>query len=522
VTGRDVSLKFSRSGDTLMVMEGNKQLLLLSYPELRMVRAYPVEPFVFNMSPDGRTAVFGRQNGTVAFLDLRTGRVRDADGRHTQAVQDIGYSPDGRTVLSTGDDRNVLVWDVAIRSLREILTGHAGRVFGPAFDSEGKTAFTVGLDGRVIAWDLNGDRRIGRGFRYADEEAVSDREFVTALSPDGSLLAYSGAGNRVVVQDARTQKPRWSADPWSDRRIEALRKRGFDLAEGRITRIAFSRDSRTVAVAGSNQEVVLFSAESGQVTRRLYASEIGWVNDVSFAGDGRLVTAGDDGTAIVWNPATGRAQRTFRLFPRASSIDDWTGGVSRAVVSPDGGRLATTVYGPTTKSELSVYDLSNRRLIWREVADRWQAEAAWSPDGRTIATGGRQSGHLTLRDAATGRRIGEPVRANSGFVNSIGFARAGTVVVTAGTDGTMRLYDAATLKQVGANVVARENSDTYAHVLPGGDAVMVLGRGLGWTWQLDPDRWAAQACLVANRQLSRSERESFLPGREREPACAKT
>ena len=513
--GGDASIRFGASGDRLAVLDGEK-LLVLSYPALDVVRTQTLEAFTIDLSPDGRSAVIGRHNGTVAFVDLATGRVHEADGRHTQEVQSVGFSPDGRTVVSTGDDRNVLVWDVASRSLRETLTGHAGRVFGPAFDATGKTAFTVGLDGRVIAWDLTGERRIGRGFRFASEEIIGGQEFATALSPEGTLLAHTTADGRIQVRDLSAQKLLFSADPWSDRRLEELKRlEPLDDAftEGLVTRIAFSPDGRLLAVAGRNQEVVLFSVATGRVHRRVFAGEGGWINGVTFAADGRLITAGDDGRAVVWSAGSARADAVVRVFPPLpKKPEDWPGGVLRAAVSPDGSLLATTVAGPTVKGELSVYELESGRRLWREVADRWQAEVAWSPDGRVVATGGQQSGRLTLWDAATGRRIGEPVRANAGFVNSVAFARGGKLVVTAGTDGTLRLWDAATLKQVGTNIVGKETDDTAAHVLPGGAAVMAVGRGRAWIWQLDPARWAAQACLVANRELTRSERESFLAG----------
>ena len=77
---------------------------------LRVERSF-LSGRVFGMAPDGRTAAIGREDGSVAFLDLRSGQVMAAKGRHTGPVEGVGFSPDGSTLVTTGEDQNVMVWD---------------------------------------------------------------------------------------------------------------------------------------------------------------------------------------------------------------------------------------------------------------------------------------------------------------------------------------------------------------------------------------------------------------------------
>jgi hypothetical protein len=92
--------------------------------------------------------------------------------------------------------------------------------------------------------------------------------------------------------------------------------------------------------------------------------------------------------------------------------------------------------------------------------------------------------------------------------------------VTAGSDGTFRLWDSRTLKQVGPNVPTVPNRPAYAYVLAGGTSAIVLSNtGKAWAWSIDPDRWAKHACLVANRTLTPAEWVAFLPGYSYAPAC---
>ena len=111
----------------------------------------------------------------------------------------------------------------------------------------------------------------------------------------------------------------------------------------------------------------------------------------------------------------------------------------------------------------------------------------WAPDGRWIAVGHFQNGALSIHDAETGVLRAQPIVANAGWVLSIDHADSRHLWVTAGTDGTVRLFDDETLAQVGSNIPAVDNQATTATVTDGGDAMVVVSMaGMGWRWDLDP------------------------------------
>ena len=519
------TIEISADGSTIVIGSPDPgTVTVLDAGSLRQRRVIHRSGFPFDVASDGGTIALGEEDGTVVLVDSGSGDRTVLEGRHTAAVQGVGFSPDGSTLVTTGDDRDVIVWDRVSGTLSEILHGHAGRPFGPAFDGTGDTAFTVALDGRVIAWDLTSERRIGDRFEYADPSIfMPDADLVTAGAPDGSLFAFSPRNDRVVVQSPDASEASWEDDPWTDEQFAAIQE--DDGAFGRfdldiVTSLAFSPDGAILAVSGGHGQVVTYEAATGRELARWTASEIGWVNSLAFAPDGTVVTANDDGRIASWDPATGELRNELRVTPLASDPDAFTGAVWRAVPSPDGSTLAVVTYEVGSGQELMDLDAETGDVVWDGVeADLWNTVVAWSPDGRFIATGGWQSGKLNMWDAATGKRVAEPAQASAGWVLSLDFAWDGSLVVTGSTDGTVRLFETETLKQVGSNILADDNLWVTADVMPGDEMLILSNSGHAWRWDLNPVRWARQACVVANRRLTRSEWRAFLPDREYAPSC---
>ena len=121
------------------------------------------------LGPDDRTLLLGGSDGTVRFLDLATGRVRRASGRHVGAVVRATFGASGRIAATAGEDKRVIVWDVVAAAARDTLDGHAGQITGVEISPDGGTLYSSGFDSRVVVWDLAGARRLGRPFSTGSE-----------------------------------------------------------------------------------------------------------------------------------------------------------------------------------------------------------------------------------------------------------------------------------------------------------------------------------------------------------------
>jgi WD40 repeat protein len=91
-----------------------------------------------------------------------------------------------------------------------------------------------------------------------------------------------------------------------------------------------------------------------------------------------------------------------------------------------------------------------------------------------------------LWDPATGRPQGEPLEGHSGAVRSVAFSRAGALLVSAGTDQTVRLW----------NLRWLTNAQSAAS-------------------------WAEAGCNVVNRNLSRAEWDQFAGNPPYRRTCPK-
>jgi WD40 repeat protein len=293
------------------------------------------------VSGDGRTIATAGHDRTIHLWDRQGREVRRlASGG---SVLYLAFAPGGKLV-SSGTDRTTRVWEVA--------TGREVRRF-PGVDTTLGIRWALSPDGKTVAQALRfqtvslWDTATGKQLCELPEEMVMGLGF----SPDGQTLLLCNGFKDVHLYRAATGKhlhgfstlPReqhrsyqdvvFSPDGrwvtlWSYRFQQTtnhVRVHLFDTAAGKEVRhfedlgrpLGFSSASRLLACRSTDDErqVNLVEVATGKLVRRLAGGEA-TVRGVAFAPDGRtLVTAGSDGTALVWD-VTGLAGKQARLSPR--------------------------------------------------------------------------------------------------------------------------------------------------------------------------------------------------------------
>src|SRR5262249_35016625 len=172
-----------------------------------------------------------------------------------------------------------------------------------------------------------------------------------------------------------------------------------------------------------------------------------------FTPDGQRLVAfkqtKDEDLVLVWELATGKETARFKPPRPAGSRGE------------PGTRPAAAVSNPTLalgleEGDTSLWDLATgkeRRLAKDHVAREarsWQdigtLGVAFAPDGKTLATGGRD-GLVKLWDVAADRHLRTLERQYTP-VEALAWSRDGRTVASAGRGGVIRLWDAATGKDL--------------------------------------------------------------------------
>jgi DNA-binding SARP family transcriptional activator len=109
ITGRDEDflVEFLAGGRRLVTMsENGRETIVRDARTLRPVaheRAWGLA-WASAVSPDGQVAALARDDGSLRFVDLRTGSSRTPSVRHEGSLQSAAFSADGNTLVTGGDD----------------------------------------------------------------------------------------------------------------------------------------------------------------------------------------------------------------------------------------------------------------------------------------------------------------------------------------------------------------------------------------------------------------------------------
>jgi WD40 repeat protein len=218
-----------------------------------------------------------------------------------------------------------------------------------------------------------------------------------AFSRDSRLLAIGSDDTTVRVVEAATGRLLWSAV--------------HDPDQG-VRQVAFSPDGRLLASCGGDS-VKLWDVKKGNEVRVL-EGHIGRVGGLAFSPDGRLLASaagiqgrkGAAGEVKVWDVASGKEMRSF--------ADD-TSQFFSVAFSPDGARLAAETDGAIWARagdqrqavKIRVWDLTSEKVFELPSTARGRdgvAGVLFSPDGKRIAWN-PGDGNVVISDAKTGQEL---------------------------------------------------------------------------------------------------------------------
>jgi WD40 repeat protein len=308
----------------------------------------------------------------VDYRDRDTGESRPLNvGGPTRGLV---YSADGRRLAIAGKDGVIRICDGDTGELR----GACQFGIGPPYERSIRQPIAFGPDDRTIVSVAQDNHlqttQIDTGTDIWRTAVADQCLYGLAFGPGGGVLASAGTGANVRVQETATGR-------------HLLTLRGHTKAVKGLTVLADGR----VVTACQDGTIVLWEP-AGSVESATLGPATTSITVVAISPDGRRVAAGTlAGPTWVWDTETGHKLFTVPGHPQR------TNGVT---FTPDGERLITVGHDPVAR-------------VWSAADGRWLFDlvghtgglrhVAVSGDGQRLATSG--DGTVRIWDAGTGRAL---------------------------------------------------------------------------------------------------------------------
>jgi RNA polymerase sigma factor (sigma-70 family) len=431
--------------------------------EPRHLKSAGCEVGCFAFAPDGTTLAWSdallaeprSQASSIHLIEVASGRELRKSEIGEVGAYSLVFSPNGRNLASSGE--NVIrLWDPATGKEIGANIGDRNRIAGIAVTSDPGTVITGGHDGIIRFWDL----RTGEEKRRIEQTAEPLR--FLSLSADGKTLATGGEFHPSRLWDVATGKELG--------RFEIAGKRYAEWFGD------LSPDGKTLATAAEGNEVIFWDAATGEkVTgepiddtiagdaslpfsaRKKSANKKAspWIsppriNALRFSPNGRSVASISGDWVRVWDAATYRETRRFKLPNAANSPIDVMNMIGAQIaLSPDSKTIAASSQRDGT---IFLLDASSGEEIARlDGSEDTIKVLAFSPDGRILATQfsskgvQRESTPMIRLWDVIGRREICRFKAHRGAVTALTFTADGSRLLSASDDSTLLVWDVAAL-----------------------------------------------------------------------------
>ncbi len=408
-------------------------------------------------SPDGKRVV-SNQDYDLRVWDTDTGKetafLAKAGNRPGQAlrydiVASVAFSPDGKKIVSGHRDNSLTLWNADNGKEIFTLKGHTNQVLCVNFSQDGRKIASGSWDTLVKVWDVDDGKEL------LTLKGHLDAVLSVAFSPDGKKIVSGGHDNTVKVwfpllsQETLTVK----GDAFSRDGTKAL-SRGGENKPFQVRDALTGLESATLKMSAGNEDFrqvanLRFSPDGKRIVGSLnvaYPRLIVWNAET-----GEVIRAGKDPVNVLaFSTDSKRILTILETGPGELCVRDLENGqpVSRlkghvddilcAAFSPDGKWIATGGLDNVAR----LWDVERGREIRTLKSPKGKGVfcVTFSPDGKKILTGSSGENTIKVWHAESGQEI-QTLIGHTGFAMAANFSPDGKRLVTGSMDRTLKLWD---------------------------------------------------------------------------------
>ena len=387
-------------------------------------------------------------SSSIAQDNTQVGLPEGAIGRLGKGgINIMRFSPDG-TRFAVGTDVGVWVYTVPDGKGTALFTGEPGQVNALAFSPDGKLLASTGADNLSIwLWDL---------------ETYTKRMALPLVGGHGYMSGLAFYGNTLLSLDGGSGSGRLSYWQVNNVKVESEIE-AVDLG-GHYDALAFSQDSETLAVVTRDKQLCLWDTTTGEQLPKQIGDAIGDVmvvnNDdvLALSPDGKILAIASEENNLVKLWDIEKAEQIHVL----QGHNSW---ITSVMFSPDGKTIATG----GTNEVINLWNIETQQTRATLKGHQNTINAlAFAPKNTPRYSGclasGSADGTIRFWDPDTGKELVTFATGHTEWIKAVAFSEDGTTLTTAAYNGNVDTW----------NILTREKVAHFAHAHSDGTEQVVL------------------------------------------------